>query len=58
MPKWTDYTIKANPADKDEVMTLDTAGKVNKRLGHTFHFDPSNSLVMDCCCFQLSADHF
>ena len=33
MPKWTDYTIKANPADKDEVMTLDTAGKVNKRLG-------------------------
>lgn len=33
MPKWTDYTIKANPADKDEVMILDTAGKANKRLG-------------------------
>lgn len=32
MPKWTDYTIKANPADKDEVMILDTAGKANKRL--------------------------
>lgn len=33
MPKWTDYTIKANPADKDELMVLDTAGKANKRLG-------------------------
>lgn len=33
MPKWTDYTIKANPADKDEMMILDTAGKANKRLG-------------------------
>lgn len=33
MPKWTDYTIKTNPADNDEVMVLDTAGKVNKRLG-------------------------
>lgn len=33
MPKWTDYTIKANPVDKDEVMILDTAGKANKRLG-------------------------
>lgn len=33
MPKWTDYTIKTDPADKDEVMILDTAGKVNKRLG-------------------------
>lgn len=33
MPKWTDYTIKTNPADKDEVMILDTAGKANKRLG-------------------------
>lgn len=32
MPKWTDYTIKTNPADKDEVMILDTAGKANKRL--------------------------
>ena len=33
MPKWTDYTIKADPADNDEVMVLDTAGKANKRLG-------------------------
>lgn len=33
MPKWTDYTIKTSPADKDEVMILDTAGKANKRLG-------------------------
>lgn len=33
MPKWTDYTIKTNPADKDEIMILDTAGKANKRLG-------------------------
>lgn len=32
MPKWTDYTIKTNPADNDEVMALDTAGKANKRL--------------------------
>ena len=33
MPKWTDYTIKTDPADNDEVMVLDTAGKTNKRLG-------------------------
>lgn len=33
MPKWTDYTIKTDPADKDEVMILDAAGKTNKRLG-------------------------
>lgn len=33
MPKWTDYTIKTDPADKDEVMILDTVGKANKRLG-------------------------
>lgn len=33
MPKWTDYTIKTEPADKDELMILDTAGKANKRLG-------------------------
>lgn len=33
MPKWTDYTIKTAPVDKDEVMILDTAGKANKRLG-------------------------
>lgn len=33
MPKWTDYTTKTNPADNDEVMVLDTAGKANKRLG-------------------------
>ena len=33
MPKWTDYTIKTEPADNDEVMILDTAGKANKRLG-------------------------
>lgn len=33
MPKWTDYTIKTEPADNDEVMVLDTAGKTNKRLG-------------------------
>lgn len=33
MPKWTDYTIKTKPADNDEVMVLDTAGKANKRLG-------------------------
>lgn len=33
MPKWTDYTIKTNPADKDEMMILDIAGKANKRLG-------------------------
>ena len=33
MPKWTDYTMKTNPADKDEMMILDTAGKANKRLG-------------------------
>lgn len=32
MPKWTDYTIKTEPADKDEVMILDTSGKANKRL--------------------------
>ena len=33
MPKWTDYTIKTDPADKDEVMVLDIADKANKRLG-------------------------
>lgn len=33
MPKWTDYTIKTTVADNDEIMTLDTAGKANKRLG-------------------------
>ena len=33
MPKWTDYTVKTEPADKDEVMILDTSGKANKRLG-------------------------
>lgn len=33
MPKWTDYTTKTEPADKDEMMILDTAGKANKRLG-------------------------
>lgn len=33
MPKWTDYAIKTEPADNDEVMVLDTAGKANKRLG-------------------------
>lgn len=33
MPKWTDYTTKTDPVDKDEVMILDTAGKANKRLG-------------------------
>ena len=33
MPKWTDYTIKTNHTDNDEVMVLDTAGKANKRLG-------------------------
>jgi hypothetical protein len=33
MPKWTDYTTKTEPADNDEVMILDTAGKANKRLG-------------------------
>lgn len=33
MPKWTDYTTKTEPADNDEVMVLDTAGKANKRLG-------------------------
>ena len=33
MPKWTDYTIKTNPTDNDEVMVLDTAGNANKRLG-------------------------
>lgn len=33
MPKWTDYTIKTDPADKDEMMILDTSGKANKRLG-------------------------
>lgn len=33
MPKWTDYTTKTDPADKDEMMILDTAGKANKRLG-------------------------
>lgn len=32
MPKWTDYTTKTEPADNDEVMVLDTAGKANKRL--------------------------
>lgn len=32
MPKWTDYTIKTTVTDNDEVMTLDTAGKANKRL--------------------------
>lgn len=32
MPKWTDYTIKTTVADNDEIMTLDTAGKANKRL--------------------------
>lgn len=32
MPKWTDYTIKTEPADNDEVMVLDTSGKANKRL--------------------------
>lgn len=33
MPKWTDYTTKTKPADNDELMILDTAGKANKRLG-------------------------
>lgn len=33
MPKWTDYTTKTEPADNDELMILDTAGKANKRLG-------------------------
>lgn len=33
MPKWTDYTIKTDPTDKDEMMILDTTGKANKRLG-------------------------
>lgn len=33
MPKWTDYTTKTEPADNDEVMVLDAAGKANKRLG-------------------------
>lgn len=33
MPKWTDYTTKTDPADKDELMVLDAAGKANKRLG-------------------------
>lgn len=32
MPKWTDYTTKTTVADNDEVMTLDTAEKANKRL--------------------------
>jgi hypothetical protein len=32
MPKWTDYTTKTDPADKDELMVLDVAGKANKRL--------------------------
>ena len=32
MPKWTDYTIKTEPADNDEVMVLDTAVKANKLL--------------------------
>ena len=32
MLKWTDYTIKTEPADKDEMMILDAAGKANKRL--------------------------
>lgn len=32
MPKWTDYTTKTTVADNDEVITLDTAGKANKRL--------------------------
>lgn len=32
MPKWTDYTTKTDPADKDELMVLDAAGKANKRL--------------------------
>lgn len=32
MPKWTDYTIKTTVADNNEIMTLDTAGKANKRL--------------------------
>lgn len=32
MPKWTDYTTKTTVADNDEIMTLDTAGKANKRL--------------------------
>lgn len=32
MPKWTDYTIKTTVADNDEIMTLDTVGKANKRL--------------------------
>lgn len=32
MPKWTDYTIKTTVTDNDEIMTLDTAGKANKRL--------------------------
>lgn len=33
MPKWTDYTIKTEPADNDEVMVLDTTSRANKRLG-------------------------
>lgn len=32
MPKWTDYTTKTTVVDNDEVMTLDTAEKANKRL--------------------------
>lgn len=32
MPKWADYTTKTDPADKDELMILDAAGKANKRL--------------------------
>lgn len=32
MPKWTDYTTKTDPADKDELMVLDAADKANKRL--------------------------
>ena len=32
MLKWTDYTTKTDPADKDELMILDAAGKANKRL--------------------------
>lgn len=31
MPKWTDYTTKAELADNDEVMLYDATGKANKR---------------------------
>ena len=31
MPKWTDYTVKTELADNDEVMLYDATGKANKR---------------------------